>query len=439
LRGSTGFERSSGRPWLVGRRRKARKRRLATISFLLALPVWSCQDRTPAIDTEIVFEREARPLVSGQHRDPQLAVRASGAIVLAVVASEERGVADLDLHLSHSGGDVFEKSFRINREPGSVMSHPEGSPVLLMGPRSRFHAFWLSEAGRGARVIRTSVSKDFLNSFETPTNVITGERGTPAFFSAEVSAKGDVLVAWLGHHPGGESIPGTAHLLVSRSQDGGHEFSKPVAVASNVCPCCRPAIVAGHDGDWIVAWRDADAENVRRIRVASSSDGGSHWEPWPQLPGPGWQINGCPHSGPAIVLHEDVLHIVWYSEAEGVPALLTTSRRVDGGAFTKLRRIASDVKDANHPSLAVVGGRLFVVFQGRPPGEQDGWGKTGVLLKELRGDGRGTIVSLPSGEGAASYPTITDLHAGRLLVGWTETNEGSSRVMGVRGRIDGAR
>jgi len=221
LRGSTGFERSSGRPWLVGRRRKARKRRLATISFLLALPVWSCQDRTPAIDTEIVFEREARPLVSGQHRDPQLAVRASGAIVLAVVASEERGVADLDLHLSHSGGDVFEKSFRINREPGSVMSHPEGSPVLLMGPRSRFHAFWLSEAGRGARVIRTSVSKDFLNSFETPTNVITGERGTPAFFSAEVSAKGDVLVAWLGHHPGGESIPGTAHLLVSRSQDGG--------------------------------------------------------------------------------------------------------------------------------------------------------------------------------------------------------------------------
>jgi len=439
LSGRTGFERNSGQLQPPGRRREALERRLATLSLLLMLLAVSCQERTAANEIGIVFERTPRALVSGPHRDPQLAVRASGAIVLALVASEERGVADFDLYLSHSGGDVFEKRLRINREPGSVMSHPEGSPVFLMGPRSRFHAFWLSEAGRGVRALRTSFSKDFLNSFEAPISVTTGERGTPAFFSAEVSEKGEILVAWLGQHPGGDSIPGTAHLLVSRSQDGSSEFSPPVAVASNVCPCCRPAIVAGNDGDWIVAWRDADAENVRRIRVASSKDAGSHWEPWPQLPGPGWQINGCPHSGPAVALHEGVLHVVWYTEAEGVPALLTTSRSLGGGVFSELRPIASDVRDANHPSLAVAGGRLFVAFQGRPPGEQGGWGKTGIFLKELRSDGGGAIVSLPSGVGTASYPVITDLHAGRLLVGWTEASEGSSRVMGVRGRIGDAR
>ena len=399
----------------------------------------SCQERTAANQIGIVFERTPRALVSGPHRDPQLAVRASGAIVLALVAPEERGVADLDLYLSHSGGDVFEKRLRINRKPGSVMSHPEGSPIFRMGPQSRFHAFWLSDAGRGARALRTSFSKDFLNSFEAPISVATGERGTPAFFSAEVSEQGEILVAWLGQHPGGDSLPGTAHLLVSRSQDGGSKFSPPIAVASNVCPCCRPAIVAGNDGDWIVAWRDADEENVRRIRVASSRDARGHWEQWPQLPGPGWQINGCPHSGPAIALHEGVLHVVWYTEAEGVRAPLITSRSLGGGVFSELQPIASEVRDANHPSLAVVGGRLFVAFQGRPPSEHDGWGQTGIFLKELRSDGGGAIVRVPSGEGTASYPVITDLHAGRLLVSWTEASEGSTRVMGVRGRIDAAR
>jgi hypothetical protein len=416
-----------------------RRRSVATACCLFTLLSLSCQNQTTTQDIGIVFEQTPRVLASGPHRDPQLAVRASGAIVLALVTSEERGVADLDLYLSHSGGDVFKKRLRINREPGSVMSHSEGSPVFLMGPRSRFHAFWLSDLGRGVRALRTSFSKDFLNSFEAPISVTTGERGTPAFFNAEVSDNGEILAAWLGQYPESDSIPGTAHLIVSRSQDGGSEFSPPVAVASNVCPCCRPAIVAGNDGDWIVAWRDADAENVRRIRVASSKDAGDDWEQWPQLPGPGWQINGCPHSGPTVALHQGVLHIVWYTEAEGIPALLTTSRSLDGGVFSELRSIAPEVKDANHPSLTVVGDRLFVAFQGRPPSEQDGWGKTGIFLKELRSDGEGAIVSIPSGGGTASYPVVTDLHAGRLLVGWTESSEGSNRVMGVRGRIGAAR
>jgi hypothetical protein len=319
------------------------------------------------------------------------------------------------------------------------MSHPEGSPIFRMGPRSRFHAFWLSDAGRGDRVLHTAVSKDYLNSFEAPIAVATGTRGTPAFFGAEVSEKGEILVAWLGRDPDGESIPGTASLLVSRSRDGGSEFSTPIVVASNVCPCCRPTIVAGVDGAWIVAWRDADADNVRRIRVASSNGAGEPWETWPPLPGPGWQIHGCPHSGPAIALHEGVFHVVWYSEAEGVPALLSTSRPLDGGPYSTLRRIAPEVNDANHPSLGVVGGRLFVVFQGRSPDVRDGWGQTGVFLEALDGDGQGETIRVPSGEGSASYPSITDLRAGRLLVAWTELGEGSSRVMGVRARLGGER
>ncbi len=418
------------------RRHAGGTRWLASIAFFVAMLVLSCQEQTAANDLEIILEQAPRILASGQHRDPQVAVRASGTIVLAVVEPIERGIADLGLYLSDSGGDVFERRLQINRKPGAVTSHPEGSPIFRMGPRSRFHAFWLSDAGRGARAIRTSFSKNFLNSFEAPVSVTTGERGSPAFFTAEVSEAGDVLVAWLGQHPDSETIPGTAHLLVSRSGDGGSEFSTPVAVAANVCPCCRPSISEGDDRKWIVAWRDADEENVRRIRMASSDNAGGDWQHWSQLPGPGWKINGCPHSGPETAVHDGVIHVVWYTEAEGVPALMTTSRPLGGGSFAGLQQVAADVKDANHPSLAVVGGRLFVVFQGRSPDADDGWAKTGVFLKELGRDMPGKTISLPSGEGVPSYPVITDLHASRLLISWTETIEGSSRVVGVRGRID---
>lgn len=433
--GRHGFERRRAQPRPTSRDRMARVGLLAVALIPLVLLASGCLEPRGETQDAIVFELEPRALATGRHRDPQLAVRASGAIALALVAPGERGIADLDLYLSHSGGDVFEKRLRINRESGSVQSHPEGSPVFVMGPRSRFHAFWLSNVGRGTRALRTSLSKDFLNSFEAPITVTTGKHGTPAFFSAAVSAKGELLAAWLGQRPDAETLPGTAHLLVSRSQDGGEEFSTPIAVAPNVCPCCRPALVAGDDGHWIVAWRDTDAQNVRRIQIASSEDAGRRWTKWPAIPGPGWQIDGCPHSGPAIALHEGTLHVAWYSEAEGRPTLLSTSRPLGGGQFSALRRLAADVTDANHPSLASVGERLFVAFQGRPPDDRGGWGNTEIYLQELGAEAEGPIVRVPRGAGTASYPVISDLHAGRMLVAWTETDEQSSRVMGVRGRL----
>ena len=56
-------------------------------------------------------------------------------------------------------------------------------------------------------------------------------------------------------------------------------------------------------------------------------------------------------------------------------------------------------------------------------------------LQELGAEAEGPIVRVPRGAGTASYPVISDLHAGRMLVAWTETDEQSSRVMGVRGRL----
>jgi hypothetical protein len=100
--------------------------------------------------------------------------------------------------------------------------------------------------------------------------------------------------------------------------------------------------------------------------------------------------------------------------------------------------LAADVKDPNHPSLAIVGERLFVAFQGRSPDDRSGWGRTEIFLQELRAEAEGPIVRVPSGDGTASYPVIGDLRAGRMLVAWTETDEHSSRVMGVRGRLNQA-
>jgi len=98
--GRHGFECMRAQPRPTSRDRKARVGLLAVALIPLVLLASGCLEPREETQNAIVFELEPRALATGRHRDPQLAVRASGAIALALVAPGERGIADLDLYLS---------------------------------------------------------------------------------------------------------------------------------------------------------------------------------------------------------------------------------------------------------------------------------------------------------------------------------------------------
>ena len=358
---------------------------LLTFWGALALTVFGCDTAATLREaaTGIEFEANARPATDNAARDPQVLVRASGMIALAQVETEGDFEDELVIYSSHSGGDVFSEPVRVDPDGGKVVAHGEGAPTFLQGPRSQFHAVWVAGGKRGERSLLAARSKDFLQSFDDPRVIASGSRGEPAFFDATVAPDGMVAASWLARPKAGEGLPGTSNLLVRVAREPGKDFDEPVVVAPDVCPCCSPALIADDESNLHVAWRTTDAENVRSMAVATSTDSGKTWSDPMAIPEVGWKINGCPHSGPALAIHEGRLNVAWYSEAEGSPRLYW-SRQQDDGSFQYAREISGDVKDSNHPSLGTADGRLFVTFQGRAPAAGGGWPFTGIYVAGIR-------------------------------------------------------
>ncbi len=415
-------------------RRCGRKALAATAAMVLAL--LSSQGCGEPEAPPIVFESTARSITLASARDPAPIVRASGAIAALVVETSPGGGGDLALHRS-SNGDVYRRTVPVSAEPGEVRSHGEGAPRLLATRGGKFYAVWLARSSGPGNALRVARSDDFLGSFRKPVTLDTGRGPGPSFFTVEAAPDGRLIAAWLGRGAG-ETRPGTMQLLVSSSTDRGASFSAPVVVQSNVCPCCRPSIAIDPSGAWYLAWRDTASDHTRNIVVARSEDQGSTWSEPVQVPGAPWRIEGCPHSGPAMLAKNGVLWIAWYTEGSGAGQVFA-ARSTDGGrAYSAPIDLGQGVADPNHPVLARAGGHTFAAIQGRGADEKGGFGITQIFVREIGEQGAGAAVPLPSGGGSASYPSIDALGPDKLLVTWTETTADGNAALAARGRIRAA-
>jgi hypothetical protein len=363
------------------------------------------------------IEPQPRALLADPARDPRLVVRASGAIFSLVARRNPAGGHDAVLLSSDSGGDSFSGRQVLNAVPGEVRSHGESAPRLLLGPRSELYALWVGDEG-----MRLARSLDYGRSFAAPTALPLGDE--PSFFAAEVSPQGVLMVAWFGDHEG------ATHLKMIRSTDRGASWSQPRRVTSNVCPCCRPALAADAAGRWYLSWRGVQEGQLRELFASLSTDGGESWSVPAQVARDGWKINGCPHSGPALLTSGDRLFIAWFSAGSGTGQLYWSQAPLGTTAFESRRVLSGEVRDPNHPSLAAANGQVFAAFQGRDPVLREGWGTVRVFLTELR-DGV-SPEALPEGSGSASYPELRSAGARNWVVAWTELAGEGTRIQYAR-------
>ncbi len=243
-------------------------------------------------------------------------------------------------------------------------------------------------------------------------------------------------MAWLDGREkvGGRNLEGTSALYLARSHDGGQSWEKNVRVAGNICPCCRPSIgFAG--GNVLVFWRGVEEDQTRDIYVAVSANRGATWSNPKLVARDGWKINGCPHVGPAVATTQDRLWVVWFSEANGDPAIYAAWTADGGASFAERIRVSEGVTDPTHPAVASDGERLALTFQARDANAASGWGKMQPYYREIRPDGSlGPLLRLAAGKANASYPSVALGLSGRIFVGWTETVDGQPRAILLRGR-----
>lgn len=372
---------------------------------------------------------EAKPRLVAEGRDPVISVRASGALSLMKV---DKG--NLWVQTSFDGGDSFEAGVRVNDVPGEVSSHGESSPQMQVRTRSEFYTLWQKRRPDGeGSVLRFSRSMNWGESFSKAIDV-DSTSPSQSFFTMNVSPKGVIYAAWLDGRDRGKGLAGTSAVYIARSTNKGVSFEKPVRVALDVCPCCRPNI-AFTEGAMHVAWRGVVQGNVRDIFLGTSTDGGATWSNGVRVAEDNWVLNGCPHSGASMASIGKRLFVAWHAVREKQPGLSLVYSDDGGKSFSRRIPIGEGVLDANHPFMNNVGDRLGVVFQGRPAGKSQGWAPVNVYYREVDAAGRlSPLQNLGNASASASYPVFAFEEPERLFVAWTEPDKENKAVVLSRGR-----
>lgn len=381
-----------------------------------------------AVSSPVTFE--TRPHMVSQGRDPMLSVRASGAISLAKVLK-----GDLWVQTSLDGGDQFEAGVRVNDVAGEVSSHPESSPQMQVRTRSEFYCLWQTRRGGDeGSALRFARSTNWGESFSKAMDV-DATSPSQSFFTMNVSPRGIVYAAWLDGRDRGKGRAGTSAVYLARSVNKGVSFERPVRVALDVCPCCRPSIAFVGEQGVYVSWRGVLDNNVRDIFVAASADEGVTWGAPVRVAEDNWVLNGCPHSGASMGSIGKRLYIAWHTVREKQAALSLAYSDDAGRTFSRRAPISDGVLDPNHPYMRTIGDRLALVFQGRPATQAQGWAPVRVYYREIDAEARlSPLQSIAHLGSSASYPVFAFEEPDRFYVAWTESKQDQKVIVLSRGR-----
>lgn len=292
---------------------------------------------------------------------PAAAMDAKGAVYLAWF--EEEKDRNLLYIAASADGKNFSVPVRVNGgsdEPAGI----HGSPMLATGSKGEIYVAWTTprEGAAFAAELKFSRSHDGGKTFSPAVNVSDAAQPASAGFeSMAVGPDGSIYLAWLD---GREKATAGSATYFAVSRDGGKSFSPNTKIDGNSCPCCRTALAIAPDGTLYAAWRKIYPNDVREMVTATSRDGGKTFGPPTIVGNDKWVIAGCPHRGAGLgVDGAGAVHITWYSEGAGKPAIYHAVSKDRGATYTKEEIAVTPGFFPDHPALAVAGGKVYLTWE----------------------------------------------------------------------------
>ncbi len=146
------------------------------------------------------------------------------------------------------------------------------------------------------------------------------------FVSMVLDGSGGILAMWLdgrnhdtGDSQGAAEAEGDAMQLRATTLAADGELSEEILLDDRTCTCCQTTAVALDDGTVLLAYRDRTEDEIRDISLVRRVNG--VWSEPVGISGDGWEIAGCPVNGPAIDAYGSRVALVWYTEANNIPAV----------------------------------------------------------------------------------------------------------------------
>ena len=394
---------------------------------------------------------DAIELAIADRANANVTLAADGRRVAAAWAAAGGSGTDVYLAVSDDEGRTFKPPVRVNDIAGDASSNGEQPPrVALRG--ETLNVIWVSKRG-GATGIRSALSTDGGRTFASASTITPpGATGARGWESAAIADDGTLHAAWLDGRPpasaGGSTQDAAAggaakpqekpaadashahHHGAPMKQNIYHAMWKPgeapveVAVAEDVCFCCKTALVT-RGSDVYVAWRHLFPGGVRDIAIARSADGGRTFSAPARVSEDNWKIDACPDDGPAMAIDADgAIRVVWptlVQDAAGARMGIFQAVSRDGGkTFAPRERMDTGDAAPAHPRLTDAAQGAAVV-----------WDELGGSTRRvmLRAPGAAPI-ALSRGR-AASYPAIAATTSG-FVVAFTDQLDGRSVVRALR-------
>lgn len=408
--------------------------RLATLTMTIMALGLLAGCRKSASD-ELMFEPSPRAVIAqagiSGSRNARIGVTNISSVSVHMLALlGEEGQTRVGLLNSEDGGDTFGKPVWASEPGKNVTSEGENSPTFVITPGPMYAAWSEGPELRFAR------SVNWGQSFEKPIP-LNEKTSFAAYPSLGVAPNGDVYAVWIDARDQRGTGYDNYSIYLARSTDHGASFGKNVRVASGICPCCRPTLNFGPQGEVLVFWRHVYPGSIRDMTVAMSTDLGQSFSAPKRIAEDNWKIDGCPDSGAATTRSGNRVYVAWLTEASPETSGVRLTWSDDGGRTWAPAVLGSQgILDANFPALAAGGnGKVELVFQGRDPKRQAGWGNVGIFVVEIGENGRlspaQAIQGIPS---SATRPDIASGGGGRLYVSWTGEDGSKQAVFLARGR-----
>ncbi len=249
----------------------------------------------------------------------------------------------------------------VNREPEAVDDQGEDRPQIAFGPDNQIYLLWTQKPDKPwTGHIRFSRSLDGGSTFSEPVTLNDDRRTIAHRFPAmAVNDSGELFLVWVDKRDQqnardvGKDYAGAA-LYYTYSSNNGASFARNQRLAAHSCECCRLAISIDKHDLPVILYRQIFAGSIRdhaliRFRDASTP------RPIERASDDQWQLNGCPHHGPALAMDGDRRHQLWFTAGQQRQGLFYQR---SGDAPIKLGGSA-----AAHGQVAVLGETVALAWK----------------------------------------------------------------------------
>ena len=340
-----------------------------------------------------------------------LARTAQGEVLAATVAHGQ-----IKILKSVDQGQHWQSWSTVNAEPEDIGSDSENPPQLSLAPDGALLVTWERRFAKPKyageiRFARAANGRDF----STPQSLTPdAPRTSHAFVRQQLSGDGRLWWVWIDGRSSLKDAQYQGSALYARySDDYGLTISPEQKLIEHSCQCCRLALEDNGQGSLLLMWRQLFAEGARDHALLTLSKQGS--SPMQRATFDNWQINACPHQGPAVAVDaQGVRHALWFSP-HGEDGPLFYGQLAEGKV---LNRRALGGAQAGHGALVAQGGQITVLWK-------EFNGQTTVLWAE-RLDAQGKTLSrtqLASSIGPSDHPRLISLGE-RLLAVWNTQQQG---------------